>query len=64
MIQMYMPYKYILQKDVPERMSESNFGLKYLRNDIYNIYLIKEWNHMVNRWAFGTAEYPCNGYLT
>lgn len=31
---MYMPIKYILQKDVPERMSESNFGLKYLRNNI------------------------------
>lgn len=26
--------KYILQKDVPERMAESNFGLRYLRNDI------------------------------
>lgn len=26
--------KYILQKDIPERMTESNFGLKHLRNDI------------------------------
>lgn len=29
-----MSGKYILQKDVPERMAKSNFGLKYLRNDI------------------------------
>lgn len=29
-----MPIKYILQKDIPERMAESNFGLKHLRNDV------------------------------
>lgn len=29
-----MPIKYILQKDIPERMAESDFGLKHLRNDV------------------------------
>lgn len=38
-----MPIKYILQKDVPERMSESNFGLKHIFN--------KRKNHIINRQA-------------
>ena len=40
-----MPIKYILQKDVPERMSESNFGLKHLRNDVS----MKHIKHIFNK---------------
>lgn len=35
MIDMYMSVKYILQKDILDRMAESNFGLKCLRNDVF-----------------------------